>query len=432
MSLFLRFKKDYFNYLISIILPAFIAGISIPVFKHLLGAQGYGSFSIYYNAVLICNAITTTWITQSIYRFYPSNNNKELFARLSIALSCLTQVICFVPVLVFSWYLKNTLVFGILLCAAIFTISLQFLYMAIAQSSFLSRKTIYSETIRAVTYILIAVTLLLFTHYNYLYVLFIAVIVSFALSIVYLRRQTSVFFLQIEKDPVDPIAELSLMKLARRFFNYGAPLSMWIVFAYLLSYVDKILILKNLGPEAQGNYQAIFDLLSRGITVLISPIIISLFPLLAMAYEKREIIEIRQLVKKIILFELAGFALATILYWWFGANLLFLILKIPNTDTYRVMGFLVIAGTFVWQLAIVAHERYVLKLKSVFLLAMIVTAFLTQLIFYWIFRKSGNPLLYPAGYLFSAFMYLLLVSYSQITVVVKSLFVPYKALFCKR
>lgn len=411
MNLFLRFKKDYFNYLISVILPALIISISVPVFKHLLGAAAYGNFSLYYNAVLIFTATTSGWITQSIYRFYPSCTNQAQFAKLTIYISGKTQFIFFLPVLFVIWYTSNNFLFAIIICLAIFFTSMQFSYMAIAQSSFLSKKTIFSETIRAVSYILISVILLIIMPHNYLYVLFIAVIISFLLAVLYLRRQTRDFLKKNETS-----AELTYKILLKKFFNYGAPLSFWFVFAYLLSYVDKILILKNIGAEVQGNYQAIFDLLSKGITILMMPILTSMFPLLTQAYEKGQIVEIRQLIKKIILFEIGALIAACILYWWFGASILFMILKVPDENVYRLMGLIIIAGTFIFQIAMVVHKRYELKKMSYHLLGMIAAVFVIQLIFYWIFRGFKNPLIYPLGYLIAATMYLLFVSFSTLLI----------------
>jgi O-antigen/teichoic acid export membrane protein len=410
MSLFLRFKKDYFNYLISIILPAFITSISVPVFKHLLGAKGYGNFSIYYNAALLCTAITTGWITQSIYRFYPSSNYKKQFAKHSIIIATLTQLACFLPILIFIWYEKNDLLLGILICIAIYTVSIQFLYMAITQSSFLSRKTIYSETIRSVAYIVIAVALITITPSQYLYVLFLAVIVSFFLSVLYLQRQTKQYFALQTQEATEDINFKSHIKM---FYKYGAPLSIWFVFAYMLSYIDKILILRNIGAEEQGNYQAIFDLLSKGITVIITPVLISMFPLLTEAYEKREVMAIKKLLKKIVMFEILGFIIVTVAYWWFGANLLFVLLKVPDTYNYRLTGFIVIAGTFIWQIAMVMHKKYELNLRSRFLLGRVIIAFLAQILFYYLCRNSKSMLLYPMGFLLSALVYIMLVSFTH-------------------
>ena len=74
------------------------------------------------------------------------------------------------------------------------------------------------------------------------------------------------------------------------------------------------------------------------------------------------------------------------------------------------MGEIIITGSFVWQIGIVVHKYYEMKLKNSKLLAMAAIAFTSQLIFYWVFNKSTNILLFPAGYALAAFIYLILVS----------------------
>ncbi|MEO6812695.1 MAG: oligosaccharide flippase family protein [Ginsengibacter sp.] len=417
MELFSKFKKDYLNYFISIILPALLSGLSIPVFKNLLGAKGYGKFSIWFNAILIVTAILSGWIAQSIIRFFPSSSNKQAFSRNAIILSLKTQSIFFIPVFIIAYYLGHDHFLAILSSFVLVTISLQFSIIAIIQSSFLSKKVITSETIRIFTYVGGAILLLKFSGFSYLYSLFIAVIASYLFSLLFLLKKAIQFFEQQNVEQNEKTANTPLFK---KFFKYGSSLSLWFLFSYLISYVDKLFMLKYAGAEAQGNYQAIFDLLFKGITIIISPAITSLFPILTSAYEKGNRSEIRKFIKKIIIYEISGFTVATILYWWFGADLLLLLLKTPNTFTFKMMGFIVICGTFVWQLAILVQKRFELKLKSFFLLTMVAIAFFSQLTFYLIFRNYNNVLLYPAGFLLSAFVYLLLISFSELIAFSKS------------
>ncbi|MDQ2718998.1 MAG: oligosaccharide flippase family protein [Bacteroidota bacterium] len=423
MELFARFKKDYFNYLISIILPALISGLSIPVFKNLLGAEGYGHFSIWLNAVLIITAVLSGWIAQSIIRFYPTSSDKYSFSRKAIILSAQTQFIFFIPFSFATWYISHDLILAILCPSVLLATSIQFTILPIIQSSFLSRKIIFSETIRIVSYVGSAIFLLKLSGIPYLYSLFVAVFGSYFISLFYLINQAHQYFrnqINIEKNKTESIP------LFKSFFKYGAPLSLWFVFSYLLSYIDKLFMLKYFGGEAQGNYQAIFDLLFRSITLIISPIVTSLFPILTAAYVKGDKAEIREFLKKIILYELSGFLLVTILYWWFGFNLLFYILKIPQTGTYRLMGFIVICGTFIFQIAILAQKRYELNLKSHFLLKMVIIAFITQVSFYVVFRDFNGQLLYPLGFLLSTTVYLFLLSFSEIWTFSKSLMLKLK------
>lgn len=425
MDLFSRFKKDYFNYLISIIFPALISGLSIPVFKHLLGAEGYGKFSIWLNAILLVTAILSGWIAQSIIRFFPASHHKYSFSKKAITLSIKTQFIFFIPVFLVTWYIGHNMLLAFLCSLVLLTTSIQFTILPIIQSSFLSKKIISSETIRVFSYVSCAVFLLNLTGISYLYSLFIAAFVSYSFSLFYLINQSFKFFR--EQDVLKNDTEESI-HLVRKFFRYGAPLSLWLVFAYLLSYVDKLFMFKYSGVEIQGNYQAIFDLLFRGISLIISPIVTSLFPILTAAYVKGDNSEIRKLLKRIIIYELNGFVIVSILYWWFGADLLLYVLKTPKTGTFKLMGFIVICGTFVWQLAILVQKRFELQLKSFFLLLMVAIAFLAQVSFYLILKKYNIALLYPLGFLLSSIVYLLLISFTELITFSKSLRLKLKIL----
>lgn len=408
MNLLPRFKKDYLNYLVSIILPALIGGASVPIFKHFLGANGYGTFAIYLNAAFLLTAVFTGWISQSIYRFYSGVENKFRFSKIALSLSAKTQLFLFIPVVLFFWVNEKSVLLGVVVWVAIFINSMQMIHVALAQSSFLSKKNISSELIRSVTYITISVILLFIFPGYYLYILFGSLSIAYSLSALYLRKQTHPILIQ-SREKID--REIIPKKIIRKFFNYGAPLSLWLVFSFLIPYIDKIWMKYHLGGEAQGNYQAIFDLLSKGLTLIISPITISLLPLLTQAFTNNEHSEIRTLMKRIILLEVAGFIISAILYWWFGYYLIFKLLKIPDTLTYKYMGLIVLAGTFIWQIAIFIQQKYVLKLMTRFLLIMVIFAVLFQTIFYWIFSNNTSPLIYSLGYLFASTLYLILVSF---------------------
>jgi len=408
MDLFSLFKKDYINYLLSIILPAVISGLSIPVFKHLLGAEGYGLFSIWLNAVLIGTAVLSAWITQSVIRFYPSASNKLTFSKKAIRLSLYTQALFFIPTILLAWYVSGDVLLAVLCSLLLSAVSIQFTLLPIIQSGFLSKKIIWSEFIRIVSYVALAVVLLEFTQVKYIYALFVAVLVSYALSLLYLTRQ------MLLHTSNEDTSNLGMVNLFKDFLRFGAPFSAWFIFSYLLSYIDKLYTLKYCGGEAQGNYQAIFDLIYKSITLIISPAITSIYPILTAAYTKGSRIEIKKLVLKIIRYELVGFGLASVAYWTFGGKLLLSILNIKVTSTYMWIGFIVLCGAFVWQLAILAQKRYELKMKTPFLLAMVAVALMTQLCFYALFDNFNRQLLYPSGFLLSAVVYLILISFNSL------------------
>lgn len=411
MDLFIKFRKDYFNYLISVILPALIAGVSIPVLKHLLGASGYGFFSIWLNAILIGTAISTGWITQSIMLFYPLSKNKALFSKGAFTLSMHTQMIFFLPAMLVIWYFSNDIMFAFLCSMVLLVTSIQFCILPIIQSGFLSKKIIFSETIRILSYVGFAILLITITDLSYLYALFIAVLISYSASICYLFFHVQKIF---KNQPVHSDEEINPEKIKRRFIKYGAPLSLWFVFAYLFSYVDKLFMLHEFGGEVQGNYQAIFDLISKSLILIISPIATSIFPILTSAHASGNKSEIKLIVKKLIFYEFGGLLIVGSMYWLFGAGLLFYILKIKPSFQNEWIGFIIICGTFIWQIAILAQKRLELKLKSLQMLSMVAIAFAAQIIFYLTFKRMHSQIIYPLGFLLSAFVYLILLSVSVI------------------
>ena len=234
MDLFARFKKDYFNYLISVILPAVISGLSIPLFKYLLGAKGYGRFSLWLNAALIISAVLYGWIAQSILRFYHEYKDKHTFSKQALFLSVRTQLIFFLPIFFVLYFTTHDLLLAFLFGILVFATSLQFTVMNLVQSSFLSRKIIASEAIRMTSYISIAVILLKFTPLPYLYSLLAAVIIAYFSAMMFLLSRRKI---KVSNDP-GKHESFAIPDLFKKLFRYGAPLSVWFVFAYLLSYVD--------------------------------------------------------------------------------------------------------------------------------------------------------------------------------------------------
>lgn len=417
MELFTRFKKDYLNYLVSIILPAFISGISIPIFKWLLGAEGYGLFALWLNAILLTTSFITGWLVQSIIRFFPASNDKQDFAQKSFRLLMFSLPIAIIPAGILAWYASRKVMLLVLGIVALISSSFQFAILPLAQSFFLSRKIITSEIIRTVIYFAGGILLIKLTSLPFLTSLLVAVAVSYSCSFTYLY---SICRKKAQQEIPDKTVTSNSPILIKKFYSYGAPLSLWFVFSYLISYVDKLFSFHLFGATYQGNYQAMFDFIGKSITLLITPVISALFPLLTAAYESGNRKEIRGFMSKIFLYEFSGFILVSIGYWIFGADLLFHILNIPETFNYKVIGFLIICGTFIWQLAILVHKRFELNLKTKFLLIAVLIALLCQLALYYFLKDTKNELTAPLGFLLASLVYFILVSLPEITLVIKN------------
>jgi O-antigen/teichoic acid export membrane protein len=406
MDIFHKFKKDYLNYLISIILPAIITGGFIPLLKRTLGAELYGQYAIFFYAALLCTSILSGWLVQSILLFYNQYQDKVFFLKSIFRFFLLSQLVISVPTIIIVFILTNSITDGVFFFLITTFCSLQSVGLSIIQASRKSTKNIYSELIRSILYLSFWLLFFFYFRINNLYSLYTCIIVSYAVSFIYLYRQMNVTVFAPIKINVD-----DRNSLFRKCLSYGAPFSLWFVFSYLLSYIDKIFILKSFGPGMQGNYQAIFDMISKTIVLILSPVLTTLFPLLTEAYALNQKEQIKKILYRIIALELIGMVITVVCYWLFGADVLFKLLKIPGNTVFKQMGLLVILGAFTFQVAMVAHKYFELKQMSVLLLKLVIGAFLVQLSMYLLFAGIKKPLLYPEGYLAASMAYLLFVVY---------------------
>lgn len=403
MDIFTRFKKDYANYSLGIIVPSLINGLSIPVLKHLLGAKGYGHYALYFNAMLIANVLISGWLSQSILRFNAKASDKAQFAAQSFFISGLLPVILFLPACMIVWQQQGDLLFGIVFALTLLLASLQLPLQTLTQANFCSKAALYAEALRTATWFTAAM-LLYYIGVDYLYSLFIALLISYIVSvtILYSKNPLPAF----GKGVIAPAGWRPLLKQLR---VYGVPMSLWFMFVYLLTYVDKLFLLRYFGPVVQGNYNALFDFIAKGLVLMLVPVLTSVSPLLSEAYERGQHNIIKALLRKLILYELLALVAAIIAYRLLGYRILFWLLHIPPDPIYVQSGLLIIAGTLTWQIALLAHKPYELRLQSVFMLSRVAIAFACQVLFYFLTAHLHKPLLYPAGFCLAAVIYLLLI-----------------------
>jgi heme/copper-type cytochrome/quinol oxidase subunit 4 len=93
-------------------------------------------------------------------------------------------------------------------------------------------------------------------------------------------------------------------------------------------------------------------------------------------------------------------------YFWFGANILLQILSVPNETIYKQLGFIIITGTFIWQIAMVVNKIFELQMKSLQMLYAAIITLLLQLLYYYFIHNTNSPLMISLGYLFASVSYL--------------------------
>ena len=87
-----------------------------------------------------------------------------------------------------------------------------------------------------------------------------------------------------------------------------------------------------------------------------------------------------------------------------------MILDIPRSSLMETIGFLIISGTLIWQIAMVINKKYELKLQSSFLLLFACITLIAQLLYFYFMFAQLTAIGVVSGYLLSSALYLLLVA----------------------
>lgn len=400
MDIFGQFKKQYAHYFVGVIIPAAINGVSIPLLKYALGTAAYGQYALYFNLMLIANLFVCGWLWQGVLRFTARIANKIVFASQLFYISLIAPVSFFLPVLLLIWYWNRSWGFAFLFAATLLMAALQLPRQALMQASFQSKTVVKAEAVRTVSWLVLVVAIVLF-HIATPTLFFVALFLSYGASVGYLY---------IKKAVSGGAARLAfpagISKTAIPLLQYGFPFSLWYVLFYLVSYIDKVYMLGRFGAVVQGNYNALFDFTAKALVLLLSPVLLTATPLLSDAYEKGAYAVASRLLRRLILYEVVAMLVALVLFGLIGGKLIFLLLHIPDTVTYKQMGLLIIAGTFMWQIALLVQKRFELLLQSSLLLVAVTFSLCCQWLFYYLIPLQLATFI-PLGYCLSGGIYLL-------------------------
>lgn len=406
MDIFGRFKKQYAHYFLGVIIPAAINGISVPLLKHFLGAEKYGQYALYFNLMLIANLFVCGWLWQGILRFTARVEDTVAFGIHTFYISLIAPVLFFVPVVLLIWYKSQSLLFAIVFAGTLLIAALQLPRQALLQASFQSKIIVKAEVVRTVSWLILVLATIGLQLSNPAF-LFGSLLVSYGLSTAYLYTKNPLPVNRLGFVPIQDLKETALPML-----RYGLPFSLWYVFFYLVTYIDKVFMLNHFGQTAQGNYNALFDFTAKALVLLLSPILVAATPLLAEAYETGNKDTARKLLQKLLLYEIAAMMIGIASFWLVGYQLLFTLLHIPETAAYKNMGVLIIGGTFLWQIALLVQKRFELLLQSRLLLISIMVSLAVQWLFY-VCLPLQKPETIPVGFFLSAVIYLLFLLFAH-------------------
>ncbi|MDA3616408.1 lipopolysaccharide biosynthesis protein [Polluticaenibacter yanchengensis] len=395
-------KKDFFNYLISIIIPGLINFFSIPIIKKLIGTENYGEYTLWYSSFFIIIAFFSGWLGVYIIRFKADFVDPQIHFRncflLIKRILLLLFIVTFAGSLVISKNVTFSAIYTLAMCACVIQNALN----GATQANFKSRLIVISETCRVIAFFILYLILLSISVSYFLEKLFASLLASYIISIYLLYTNNEFDFLNKEKFRNHVFSVKSAYK-------FGVPLMLSLLITTSLPFIDKALLANKYGLNIQGDYQAIFDLIYRSATILFLPLSAAILPHLSTAYANENLRLIKKVIINSILLQIGILMICIVVYLLGGSKILFNLLSITNTDRYYYVGMFILLTSFTVQIALIVQKPFELMKKTTHLMVYNgITFAITTSLLLFIYFKDLEVIYYPIGLLAGSLIYIIL------------------------
>ncbi len=392
-----QLAKDTVYYSISKMIPGLAGLVFVILFFRLIGAEEYGKYSIIFSFANLIAAFSFGWLNQSILRYRSTFTSRiKILSPISLGyIIGIISIIIFVniiSILQFSIIFSKQHVIFLSLSIGIFNI-LKSTFQSEEQpnkviliTSFQSILMIISSIIILKTYDYSAEGLILGISFGYLIPI-----------LPYSKLFTS-----------NIIAKKNIKKI-KSFFNYGAPLSIWLGISLSLNFLDRYFIEYYYGPSLMGSYAGFSEFIIKIFSIFIFPITLAVHPILMNNWNKN---------KNIYEFFIKIFKASTIqiiiclimlvpLYLYMDYFFYLIQIMIPELDnSMKEIMIPLFIGGFLWQLALVLHKPLEIEERTLVMVCCIMFSLATNLIGNIYFLPRFGIIATAYTMIFSASIYL--------------------------
>ena len=363
--------RDALYYSISKIIPGLTGLISIIIFFRLIGAEEYGKYSIIFSFTNLIATFSFGWLNQSILRYRLTYNSSVkilspilmgfIFGIISVILFVITTSIFEFPI-IFS----NKSVIFLAISIGIFNI-----VKSTFQSEELPNKVILITSFQSILMIICSI-ILIKLYNNDAKSLILGISFGYLIPILpYTKLFTS-----------NVITKKNIKRI-KPFFNYGAPLSIWLGISLSLNFLDRYFIEYYFGSSLMGSYAGFSEFIIRIFSIVIFPITLAVHPILMNKWNKNK--NIHDSLMKLIqasLIQIIIFIIMLIPLSICKDSFFYLIqTMIPELDNSmnKIMIHIFIGG-FLWQIALVLHKPLEIEERTLIMVVCIILSLLINLI----------------------------------------------------
>lgn len=368
--------KDTYFYFLSKFFPGISNIIFLAIFTRMIGIGEYGEYSFYLSQFNLIASFCFGWLNQSELR-YGSDLDVDKLNFHSIFFIFVSSLLI-VPFIIFFNFNNKILVDNFLLSFyCIFLICLFSFIKNIFQRKLFSLDVAKLTTLQSflclglplfiIFFLKIDMnskSLLLTTGSSYLIAIFVLSNKNFSINkYLFLKKKLSI-------------------KIIKKWFYFGIPVSIWGIMGLLLPYLDRYYINKFFGNESLGVYSSLSELLIRIFSFFIFPITMALYPRIIKFWNNNDKIKAINIIKNSIRFIMILFIVVLLINIFFE-NTIFELVKIlvpmlPNESSELLLPLFLTGIT--WQLSFFSHKLIELNEKTYLMIIFIFISLLINLI----------------------------------------------------
>ena len=363
--------RDALYYSISKIIPGITGLISVVLFFRLIGAEEYGKYSIIFSFTNLISAFSFGWLNQSILR-YRSTYISSVKILSPISMGYIFGIISVSIIVIITSILQFPIIFSnkhIIFLA--FSIGIFNIVKSTFQSDELPNKVILITSFQSILMILCSIIIIKLYNNN-------AESLILGLSFGYLiptLPYTRLF--------TSNVITKENVKRIKSFFNYGAPLSIWLGISLSLNFLDRYFIEYHFGSSLMGSYAGFSEFIIRIFSIVIFPITLAFHPILMNKWNKnKNIYDSLMKLFQASLIQIIIFIIMLIPLFIFKDSFFYLIqAMIPELDNSmkKIMIHIFIGG-FLWQIALVLHKPLEIEERTLIMVVCIIFSLLINLI----------------------------------------------------
>ncbi len=375
--------KDSAKYAISKIIPGLSGLLAVTLFIRIIGVEQYGRYALAFAFVTMASAFFSGWINQSLLRFYSK------YMRIPVAKKSII-IALFLSTLVGMVMLSLVNAFGfsaesryswlpfILILALFVVFNFYQLRPVSFQAQIKPNHVILLSVAQAILGVILPVIFLLTIERTYM-VVFFGLFLSYGLPLF-------LWYLWFSASPIDANGpknhRIKMKFIINHLWQYGWPLSFWFASIAMLRVTDRYLIQHYYSFTETGAYAGIYDVVTRGYSLLFFPVTLASHPRIMKYWNLKRKEEALSVLKWAMVGQVILFVITISVFLIFSdyiIDFMGVILNSVDKSFFSLVAPLLVGG-FLWQFALLAHKPLELSRKTLWMLIAAVAALITNLI----------------------------------------------------